>query len=368
MYRKNKKTIKRNSNNLWFNSSNLYKHKSIILDDLHGYVLPHAGTKFTGNILSHTLRFKPRKYFDKVVIIYLPSSDKPNVSFKKKEYYHEYFVPWKAFSYYHSDKNIDYKGINILDMDGNYEQYDENTIYIVSADFSHFLPMEEAIELENKAAKSLMFRNFDLNEYNKIIDHINSFKYLYEIIPENFFLQWIGRSRSPGLKGVGYLSFLIRDKPKPSIRKPNGMFVTIYDQEMNTRECLGEWFNSTKPWSHRIEEDLIQKVKDSAGQGTRFTTDNNKNIPLSNYTITYLYRKKTKQMIRGWHGIKKDAFYLSDVFLENTHTNGNWIQPKDKYWKKGKFLLFETFKKLKEKAGGKSNSNYILYESSVIHI
>ena len=49
MNRKNKKTIKRgkkrNTNNLWFNSSNLYKHKPIIIDDLHGYVLPHAGTK-----------------------------------------------------------------------------------------------------------------------------------------------------------------------------------------------------------------------------------------------------------------------------------------------------------------------------------
>ena len=39
----------------------LKKCATIIVDDLHGYVLPHAGTKHTGDILSHTLRFKPKK-------------------------------------------------------------------------------------------------------------------------------------------------------------------------------------------------------------------------------------------------------------------------------------------------------------------
>ena len=32
---------------MWFDSNDLIYKKPIILDDLHGYVLPHAGTKYT---------------------------------------------------------------------------------------------------------------------------------------------------------------------------------------------------------------------------------------------------------------------------------------------------------------------------------
>ena len=48
---------------MWFNKNDITFKKKISLDDLHGYVLPHAGTKHTGNIISHTLRFKPKKDF-----------------------------------------------------------------------------------------------------------------------------------------------------------------------------------------------------------------------------------------------------------------------------------------------------------------
>ena len=73
-------------------------------------------------------------------------------------------------------------------------------------------------------------------------------------------------------------------------------------------------------------------------------------------------------MVRGWHGIKQTAFFLPDVFLDNTHTNGKWIQSWDTEWKKGKFSLSETHLKLKDKAGSiSSNKKYTLYESSVIH-
>ena len=46
---------------MWFNKNDIVISKSITLDDIHGYVLPHAGTKHTGEIISHTLRFKPKK-------------------------------------------------------------------------------------------------------------------------------------------------------------------------------------------------------------------------------------------------------------------------------------------------------------------
>lgn len=367
IYTKKKKIHSQIITNNWFNGSHLHKHSSIFLKDLHGYVLPHAGTKYSGNIISHTLRFKPTKKFNQVIILYLPSSNKPNVSYQKEEYYHEYFVPWRSFEHYFRHKKLTYVGINILEQN-SYPKYDNNTIYILSADFSHFLPFQKAIDLENKAAKSMMFRDFRNTDYNQIIDDMRTFQSFNQIIPENYFLQWVGRTRSPGLKGVGYLSFLLREQPNPHIKKPNGMFVTLYDKEMNTRECLGEWFHHNHPWSKEIENQLIQKVKLSAKKGTRFTDSDNKNIPLSNYTITYLYQKKIKKMIRGWHGIKQDAFFLPDVFLEHTHTNGKWIQSGDKEWKKGTFSLSETYRKLKDKAGSLSfNPKYTLYESSVIH-
>ena len=56
------------SSKTWFNKSDLLLSAPIILDDLHGYVLPHASTKYTGHILSHTLRFKPNKIIKNIII------------------------------------------------------------------------------------------------------------------------------------------------------------------------------------------------------------------------------------------------------------------------------------------------------------
>ena len=351
---------------MWFHHSHLHKYESIYLNDLHGYVLPHAGTKYTGNIISHTLRFKPTKSFSKIFIIYLPSSNEPNVIEDNNSYYHEYYVPWKSLQYFFG-KNIEYIGINVLE-DNNLKNYDNNSIYVISADFSHFLPFHQAVELENKAAKSILFKNLQKTNYNNIIDHTKSFTYLNKILPQDFNYQWVGRTRSEGFKGVGYLSFLIRDQSSINNNKISGIFVTVYDKNMNTRECLGEWFTKNKPWNNNIQNKLIQKVCLLGETESRLTNGQFLNIPLSNYTITYLYRKRTKEMIRGWHSIKMNAFYLSDVFLENTHSNGKWFTSDDIYWKKGKFLLHDTFKKLNKKSGIYSKSQkYILYESNVIH-
>ena len=68
--------------------------------------------------------------------------------------------------------------------------------------------------------------------------------------PDNFVLQWVGRTRSPGHKGVGYLSYLIRDN---KFEDPSGIFVTVYDKNMNSKECLGEWFDKKK-WTKHIEK------------------------------------------------------------------------------------------------------------------
>ena len=78
-------------NNMWFSENDIikYNYEPILLDDLHGYVLPHAGTKYTGNILAHTLQFQPSKNVKNIVIIFLPSNEKENVTDENnKKYFH----------------------------------------------------------------------------------------------------------------------------------------------------------------------------------------------------------------------------------------------------------------------------------------
>ena len=345
---------------MWFNYKNIKKYPSIFIDNLHGYILPHAGTKYTGSILSRTLRFKPTKNFKYILIIYYPVNDKPNV----KGFYHEYYVIMELMKQFFKDKIfIDYniqskRKPNISHLNN------KNTLYVVSADFSHFLPMQTALKLENCAAYALMHKNLSL-KCNNVVDNIKSFRKLYKLIPKSWVLQWVGRTRSSGLKGVGYLSFLIREKPKTTIKKPDAFFVTAYDVQMRPRECLG----NTKEWSKKLENRLIKDVIYKAQTTSRLTGGEYLNIPIKNYTITYLYKDNAKKFIRGWHSILKDALYLPDVFLEHTYNNGVWISNKDTRWKSGNiFNLEDTFKKLQQKSGNTSkNKKYKLFYSEVLH-
>ena len=77
---------------MWFDSKDIIQHNIIKVEDLHGYVLPHAGTEYTGNIISHTLRFRPTKLFTKIIILYYPASATFDV---EDNYFHEYYVPLK---------------------------------------------------------------------------------------------------------------------------------------------------------------------------------------------------------------------------------------------------------------------------------
>ena len=362
---------------MWFNKDDITFKKKFSLDDLHGYVLPHAGTKYTGNIISHTLRFKPKKDFSNVIILYYPSFNKPNVNGK---YYHEYYVPWKSLEYvikngWNIKEKIKFINYNLKSYNHNLSYLDINkTLIVVSADFSHFIEMDKALELENKAAHNLMFNNLH-SKYNKVVDDIISFQKLSTITKTNQLnLQWIGRTRSLGTNAVGYLSFLIREEADPFKHTPDGIFVTVYDIDMNSRECLGEWFNN-RLWTKEIEGDLIKKVIKQGRSPSRLAPhlneekEGNTKIKLSNYTITYLYKDK-KPFIRGWHGIKYDAFFLPDVFLENTYNNGKWIKNNDKVWGFGnRFYIRETLNKLKQKANSYgTNNNYQVYYSRVKHM
>ena len=362
---------------MWFNSKDLKKEEIITINNLHGYVLPHAGTTHTGKIMNHTLRFRPKKEFTNIVIIYYPVHDTPNVNNK---YFHEYYVPFKTLKYYF--KNKKFFPLNLKNNYQNSKEYEKikslkikDTIYVVSADFSHFLPLQEAIKKENCAAKSLMFKNFNETlECLKVVDHQKNFELLYNILPKEFHLQWIGRTRSSGEKGVGYLSFLIR-KERKIYKQPNGFFVTVYDEKMNGRECLG----NMREWSKILENNLVRDVIQKAKTTSRLTGGMNLNIPVSYYTITYLYKDTSRNFIRGWHGIHKNAFYLSDVFLEHVFDNGKWIKDKYTEWPSdNNFNLEDTFiklgvksrryslKKIKQKKKSKKKI-YDLYYSEVLH-
>ena len=114
--------------NMWYSPKYFKIHKSIPIKELQGYVLPHAGTKYTGAIISHTLRFKPLKKFNRVLIMYLPAFKKPNVNNK---YYHEYFVPQQSIKHcvdkiWKIKNKVRYEGFNVL-TDKNLK-IDENTL------------------------------------------------------------------------------------------------------------------------------------------------------------------------------------------------------------------------------------------------
>lgn len=394
---------------MWFDKKDLTIKPTITIQNLHGYTLPHAGTAYSGEIISHTLRFRPAKKVNKIIILYYPSSDSPDITEFNISYYHEYYVPWKSLNYILGTNNntITYEGYNINDIFTkkiNINQIKQSfnlddTLIIVSSDFSHFLPFKKGISLENKAAHSLMFRELTNSSYINIVDDVKTYRILYKIIPEHLQLQWIGRSRSPGEKGVGYLSFLLREIHIPDITNPitlpDGMFITAFDKNMNARECLGNWYNGTntnknksvKKWSLSNENELRDKVIRLAQTTSRLTGGSNMRVPVSNYTVTYLYKDKDKDkqastmnnFIRGYHGILHNAFYLPEVFLENTFNNGNWIKDKNTTWQSGNtFNLGETFRQLNSKAGIARNTNktkkntnqnnsYTLYNASVIH-
>jgi hypothetical protein len=357
---------------MWFNPADIVLNEPLItVDDLHGYILPHGGTEFTGGLISHTLRFRPAKMFTKILILYYPASETFDA---ENAYYHEYYIPWKSLLMAFGEK--EYIGYNVKDRKKIPAFTAADTLIVVSADFTHFLPMNEALTLENKAAHKLMFRQVqeDLPE----VDEMQTFRIFYDLIPAEWILQWIGRSRSSGAKAVGYLSFLVTGTPRqphgdtpsapqgtpsaPSPRNrrqlPDGLFVTAFSQTMTARECLGEWYD-TKKWSPKSEQNLIEKVLRLGATTSRLTSGTELDVPLSHYTVTYLYKSSDTKFIRGWHGILHNAFFLPEVFLENTYENGAWIKPTDSEWLSNVRLAFDlkqTLQKLNTKANSMTSA------------
>ena len=351
---------------MWFTSSDIKILSPIYLSDLHGYILPHAGTAHSGNIISHTLRFRPKRNIRAIYILYIPVSQTPNVTTHKKSQkpgaqYHEFYVPRKSLQKVFPGVEIIGCNLrkvntrNILSDIKHRRLLQNDTMVVASVDFSHHMPMQKAIKLENCAAHAIMHRNIYANlSCLRIVDHIKTIKVMYKILDvvvPDAMLQWIGRTRSSSsvTHGVGYLSFLIRETPIFSgnrHKRPDGFFVTAYDKNMTARECLG----NTRYWSRDAEHKLVSDVIKKAKTTSRLTGGRYLGVPVSNYTITYLYKDKMP-FIRGWHAMMSDALYLPDVFLENTYNNGQWIKPNDTSWKKGnQFHSAQTLRRLERKA------------------
>ena len=362
----------------WFSEGDIKINKIITLSDIKGYVLPHAGTEYTNEVLNSTLQFKPKKKFKNVYIYYLPAKKEENININGKKYYHEYYVPWMVLKYVFTKywdlnlKEIKFKGRNMLKK--NKDKYDKEGLYIISADFSHHLPFQKALKLENCASNSIMYRHLNKTKNDEcinVIDHVESFKRLFKILNKRFVFQWIGRGRSDGNEGVGYLSYLIRSNPTTKIiNKSDGFFVTCHDIKMNTRECLGYYGK----WSKKAEEDKIREVIRKGQEESRLTSGRNKEIKVNFYTVTYLFEDNDNPFIRGYHAIKTAALYLPEVFLEHTYANGKWIKDSDVQWdnkNNNKFNMNETYKKLNYKANRSENNisseEPIFYKTCVKH-
>ena len=364
-------------------------------DDVRGYVLPHAGTEYTGDIIRHTLQFQPGHLYRirSVYIYYYPANSIPDVTINVSNHtgsvddddlddsiilscissnrcHHELYVPFRTLLYYFRKWTVNTGGITFIPVNvrdvligrqgGRTRTFRRNRsskrihsrkyrwhnggrgsgsgdFYIISADFSHHKPFQYAIPAENKAAHAIVTDSLSgattPSAYLNEIDDVRTFQVFKQKHPDLSF-HWIGRTRSPGESAVGYLSFLIRPVFRPSKSKIpiDGIFVTCYDAEMNARECLGKWFTENGGWSRSVESGFISEVKRKSQTESRLTGGRGTQIPITRCVITYLFTERDHIFIRGWHSIQTKAIYLPDVLLEHAKEDGSWITPRDKDW------------------------------------
>jgi len=269
----------------WFHSKDLSpsnERPSIIVDDLYGYVLPHAGTQYTGDIIQHTMQFRPKNIEEikRVYIYYFPANEKPDMiipdsndthdtneetvdnrvilsSISTSECDHELYVPFRSILHYFRKWNVNTKGIkfvpvNIRNIQNKWmsnegaggrpksrrrrrrgKSYHRNkktrrrhrhiigSFYIISADFSHHKPFDYAIHNENKAAHAIVTDSLECAyDTPPYLDEIDDVRTfrVFKTKHQNLSFQWIGRTRSPGENAVGYHSFLIRPVFQPMKR------------------------------------------------------------------------------------------------------------------------------------------------------
>jgi hypothetical protein len=264
----------------WFHSKDLSSTidlPTVVVDDIYGYVLPHAGTQYTGDIIQHTLQFCPKNIHEirRVYIYYFPANSQPDItipepetnantvdtetldnrvilsSISTSECDHELYVPFRTILHYFRKWNVNTKGIkfipvNVRNIQNKWmnnegaggrsksrrrrdklhhrkktrrrRRHVNGSFYIISADFSHHKPFNYAIPNENKAAHAIVTDSlecaYDTPPYLNEIDDVRTFR-VFKTKHSNLSFQWIGRTRSLGENAVGYHSFLIRPEFHP---------------------------------------------------------------------------------------------------------------------------------------------------------
>ena len=269
----------------WFHSEDLTpstERPSIVVDDIYGYVLPHAGTQYTGDIIQHTFQFRPKNIEEikRVYIYYFPANEKPDItipdadvhdtsdetldnrvilsSISTSECDHELYVPFRTILHYFRKWNVNTKGIKFVPVNirkiqnkwfnnegagGRHtnrrlrrrpdklhhhkkktrrrHRHAIGSFYIISADFSHHKPFDYAIPNENKAAHAIVTDSLECAyDTPPYLDEIDDVRTfrVFKTKHPNLSFQWIGRTRSPGENAVGYHSFLIRPVFQPMKR------------------------------------------------------------------------------------------------------------------------------------------------------
>ena len=205
----------------WFHSEDLTpstERPSIVVDDIYGYVLPHAGTQYTGDIIQHTFQFRPKNIEEikRIYIYYFPANEKPDImipdadvhdtsdetldnrvilsSISTSECDHELYIPFRTILHYFRKWNVNTKGIKFVPVNirkiqnkwfnnegaggrhtnrrrrrrpdnmhhrknktqRRHHRHAIGSFYIISADFSHHKPFDYAIPNENKAAHAIV--------------------------------------------------------------------------------------------------------------------------------------------------------------------------------------------------------------------
>ena len=211
------------SNQTWFRTEDILSDKpSTIVDDIYGYVLPHASTAYTGEIISHTLQFKPSNIdsIRRVYIYYYPANNKPDITIQSNPItdpnekiisiymnncHHELYVPFCSILHYFRQWKINIDNIRFIPVNvrklyngvggrrtfrtKKHNNNNTNTtrhvdnkasnFYIISADFSHHKPFQYAIMNENKAAHAIVTTSLSLStasaSYLNEIDDIQAY-------------------------------------------------------------------------------------------------------------------------------------------------------------------------------------------------
>ena len=357
--------------NRWVNYSYLTRLPTIEIEGLAGYVLPHAGTKHSGELMSNILRFQNPAWTSSKVdplnvrIIYsrsISSEDPLNCNETSTQgIIHEFCVPKQSLVYLLPNFNIN---VNT--------SFSDPDILVLSADFSHYEPFQIALKKESKAATAILFDKYD-HPVMDVVDTKEVFKEAYNkwISKKNkeYVWNWVGRSRSKGTHAVGYLGFLLLPRTPP--KSVHGFFITAYDSNFNHLECLGKFYDS-KPVSSRpgtsVQDDVAElktKVQLLAPK-SRLHPDLKGSVA-SYMSCTYLTREPRHTVfIPGFHGIRTEAFYLSNVILEHYHASGTKILPTDTEYIRGlpsDFDLHEVSENLALKAHSTNSSTQPIYYS-----